>query len=657
MLACLFAVQGLGTTLSPHAPVGDSDPTVGEFFSVYCRDCHGAVAQGGGLNLQDIDLTRVDPEALEQWRMIDHRLRFHDMPPAGARQPQAAERQAVLAWIRAGLLATQRPGTPMDSNRLLPEYGNHVDHDALFNEPAGPVIPAPAGLWRIRPGIYSAEAGRNADTGSLSQPFTLHGKPGLQDYAPLYFVDEPAADQLLHNAGRLVSAQSADQRYGPVFQALQPDRVPDRDLRNRALVSQFQLALRRAPGQEEAQRYLSLWQRNVATSGHPVGSSATLMAVLLHHETLFRSELGTGEPDALGRLRLSQHEIARGITYALRDEFEPVIWEAAGQGKLATKSQIAEHLERLLSAPDRKNPRLLQFFREYFDYARALTVFKDAPARGSHDAAMLVNDLEALIGYILASDRQVLRSLLTTDQAFVNWHVDEDGKTAVPARREIGVETVYGLSPDWKWTDIQPITLPRGHRAGVLTHPAWLVAWSGNFDNDPVRRGWWIRSRLLGGSVPAVPVGVDARIPETEEQTLRERVESVTRDPACWRCHVRMNPLGLPFEQYTHYGYFREREIGRAVDASGIIDRTGDPRLDGIKVQDPMSMVRALARSERVEQVFVRHVFRYFLGRNETLGDAATLQQAWRDYRDSGGSFKSLVKSLLTSDSFLYRTS
>jgi hypothetical protein len=67
-------------------------------------------------------------------------------------------------------------------------------------------------------------------------------------------------------------------------------------------------------------------------------------------------------------------------------------------------------------------------------------------------------------------------------------------------------------------------------------------------------------------------------------------------------------------------------------------------------------MIRKLAGSERVEQVFVRHAFRFFSGRNETLGDAATLQDAWKAYRRSEGSFHALVTSLLTSDSFLYRT-
>ena len=43
------------------------------------------------------------------------------------------------------------------------------------------------------------------------------------------------------------------------------------------------------------------------------------------------------------------------------------------------------------------------------------------------------------------------------------------------------------------------------------------------------------------------------------------------------------------------------------------------------------------------------------MGRNETLGDAKTVQAAHKAYRDSGGSMKALIVSLLTSESFLFR--
>ena len=49
------------------------------------------------------------------------------------------------------------------------------------------------------------------------------------------------------------------------------------------------------------------------------------------------------------------------------------------------------------------------------------------------------------------------------------------------------------------------------------------------------------------------------------------------------------------------------------------------------------------------------NVFRFFLGRNETLGDGKTLQEAHKAYVESDGSMKALVVSLLSSDSFIYR--
>ena len=68
-------------------------------------------------------------------------------------------------------------------------------------------------------------------------------------------------------------------------------------------------------------------------------------------------------------------------------------------------------------------------------------------------------------------------------------------------------------------------------------------------------------------------------------------------------------------------------------------------------------MLRRLAESDRVRQVFIRHVFRYFLGRNETPCDAAvSLQEAEKAYLDKGGSFKALLVSLLSSEYFLFRS-
>jgi hypothetical protein len=65
--------------------------------------------------------------------------------------------------------------------------------------------------------------------------------------------------------------------------------------------------------------------------------------------------------------------------------------------------------------------------------------------------------------------------------------------------------------------------------------------------------------------------------------------------------------------------------------------------------------MQRIGRSDRARQSFIRHLFRYFMGRNEMLSDSRTLIDAEKAYLENEGSFKSLVVSLLSSDSFLYR--
>lgn len=234
----------------------------------------------------------------------------------------------------------------------------------------------------------------------------------------------------------------------------------------------------------------------------------------------------------------------------------------------------------------------------------------------------------------------------------------------------------------WNYEPVQPIKIE--NRMGMLTHPAWLVSFSQNAHTDPVRRGKWIREKLLGGIIQDVPITVDAKVPEDPHRTLRERF-TVTENKDCWSCHRRMNPLGNTFECYDDFGRFRKEEeieypenvIGKKkevapdhngvikkhetltykskpVDSRGALDGTGDKSLDG-DVADARDLIARLAKSDRVRQTFVRNVFRYFMGRNEMLSDSKTLIDADTAYVQSGGSFKALVTSLLTSDSFMYR--
>ncbi|MEZ5301391.1 MAG: DUF1588 domain-containing protein [Verrucomicrobiales bacterium] len=244
------------------------------------------------------------------------------------------------------------------------------------------------------------------------------------------------------------------------------------------------------------------------------------------------------------------------------------------------------------------------------------------------------------------------------------------------------VAKLWGYRKDhWDWSPEQPMVVP--NRKGMLTHPAWLIAFASNTETDPVHRGKFVREKLLAGTIPEVPITVDAQIPEDHDQTLRDRLARATETKSCWHCHERMNPLGYAFECFDDFGRFRTeesleypehliekrpdeakdrnhlidlRDIYKTVpvDSSGHLDGTGDRSLDG-GLKDAVDLAGRLEKSRRVRQSIIRHAFRYFMGRNEFLSDSKTLIDAEQAYVQSGGSFDAVVVSLLTSDSFIYR--
>ncbi len=230
---------------------------------------------------------------------------------------------------------------------------------------------------------------------------------------------------------------------------------------------------------------------------------------------------------------------------------------------------------------------------------------------------------------------------------------------------------------EWDYTEAIKQPFKVQNRKGILTHPAWLIAHSLNAETDPVRRGRWVREKLLAGRVPDIPITVDAVIPADPHKTHRERLEIKTNAQDCIKCHQYMNPLGLPFESYDDFGRFRTQEplehpenIIKSinpgtrhvinfyktlpVDLRGQLDSTGDPALDG-PVKDAPDLISRLVKSPRVRQSIIRHAFRFYMGRNEMLSDSKTLIDADNAYVRSGGSFRAVIISLLTSDSFLYR--
>jgi hypothetical protein len=559
----------------------------------------------------------------------------------------------------------------------------------------------------------------------------------------LYWIDEGSTDVLIRNAGKIVDVLtnhrlSTPKGGGPVRVSLvartwyeerirppqefapllHPEIAPTREQLEAAIRVLYGMVLIREPSAEEIQSLVALHAKSAEPPGDLASASKTmLMAPLISAEALHRFEVGRGAEVRPGVRMLSPDELAFALSLAFSGRRETGLFEAAANGGLTNREDVAKHVRRILDDPEIDKPRILGFFHEYFGYDRAPDVCKDVQPDYVHRPQQLVLDTDRLVLDILEKDQDVLKELLTTPKSYVNsvW-LKRDGEHASINLQDSTVKKFMALYADSRfdryftgkesrvrrprdkkkantfaaygldeWPENQPVDLP-GDRIGILMQPSWLVAWSSNFYNDPVRRGLWIREHLLGQPVPPVPVGVVIVLPDDPQQTLRQRMQ-ITKEEACWKCHQKIDDLGFPFEAFDHFGRPREHEISFDMEAAatnranasrkyekgekrpeklpeyhqlplettGNVFASGDPKLNGT-VKGPAEMIRRLAESDRVRQVFIRYVFRYFMGRNETPGDAATLQEADRVYVESGGSFKELVVSLLSSESFLYRT-
>lgn len=611
------------------------------FLQTYCIACHGEETQKGKIRLDHLRGDMEDRKEAELWARSLEAIEFGEMPSDKADKfPTKAQARLVQDWIAQSL---DRAGRKVEDKAGKEGYGNLIPHDLLFSPAESKrVVNAAARLWRISPKAL-ADIVRGARM--VSNPFVLDKPHGnFRDFKGKYAFNSLMAEQVTELALAHSEKEAKNARKAIVTMKEKGSTIDEAN--REAIKRHCHNVLRRTPTEEEMEVMMGLLKKVDLELGVPFGLQAVYASIILRPETLFRFEGMGASDDDTGLVALSRRELATSLAFALTDLApDGNLLRAFQNQDLPPREILRTEIRRMLDDENRPTARnrLLQFFQEYFDYQKAEDVFKDQIKGHRHWAPALVYDLNALVMQALNEDKQVLKTLLTTPEYLVH----------VNSHRDHGNPLAYNLPPDWKPSP-KPYEFPKDQRMGILTHPAWLVAHSGNFDNDPIMRGHWIRYKLLGGSVPDIPITVDAKLPEDENMTLRERMR-VTQAEECYKCHSKMNPLGLPFEQFDHFGRFRFLELDKPVDVTSKIVNSGVPEIDG-EIRSPFELIERLANSTHCEQVFVRYVFRFFMGRNETLGDAKSLQDAHKAYVDNDGSMNALVLSLLSSDSFMYRS-
>jgi len=630
-LVLLFALGGVALGSVAHA----DEPTGALYLKKFCLDCHDSSAAEGDVNLELFS----ENHTLRMLFDVYDQTVLEYMPPEDAEQPTSDERAEFIRVLE------QMQKAKGHDRKTMAGYGNYVDHKSLFT-PNDQRSGTEKRVWRIDPSAMADIANKLIGRTIYRQQRQGVTKehPSFTYRAPAHAFKDNASTSYFENTTTELALAYAKEiadymeqyRFAPHQQQLdEVKKLPDAKKREGRLALigpvdrigvTYNLLFNRAITSEEREELAKLDER------------WAVAALILKCEAVFRVESN-----------MNAHELARTLGFVF-NESGP---DSALFEDVATRP-LADVLDERMQTPE-FNWRLVRFMREYFEYDNAPNVFKDPEdqpevlfKRGTQYRPLWhVEDADYFCLRIVQEDEQVLKQLLTSNRYSVKGGLNSTHIKILKRAQQngylYGYHGIYGIKeeelPPWR----QDYEVP--DRLGMLHHPAWLISFSDNEKNQAIQRGRWITTKLLGGHVPDTPVEVDASLPADPTLTLREKMH-VTRAQKCWACHRHMNEPGLPFEQFDFLGHFRTQELDKPVVVTG--------SAMGKEIQNPYEYVIILAGSRRVQQVFLRHVFRFFMGRNETLADAKTLIAMDKAYQPAG-SLKAAVKALILSDSFLKR--
>ena len=189
-----------------------------------------------------------------------------------------------------------------------------------------------------------------------------------------------------------------------------------------------------------------------------------------------------------------------------------------------------------------------------------------------------------------------------------------------------------------------PILHGRRDLGGLLTQPAILAGLSDGRESNPVKRGAWLARRIVAEPPDDPPPNVPALKEETKSLSLRERLEKHRNQPGCAQCHTKIDPWGIPFEEFDAGGLFKASKV----DARSTLP-------DKTEVTDFAALRKYLA-DDRIDQVafsVLKHLAIYATGRNLTYGELEFLRADGLRLKADGYRMRDLIRYVVTSKLFL----
>lgn len=307
--------------------------------------------------------------------------------------------------------------------------------------------------------------------------------------------------------------------------------------------------------------------------------------------------------------------------------------QAAQQGDLHKTEQVREHAKRMLD-DFRTHSKLAEFFEHWLRLDHVAKLSRDPerfPDFNDRVAADMRTSLELLLDDIVWQSKGDLRELFLSEKLYVNKRLAE----------------FLGIDPPADDPEIFTKAPVDSHqRAGVVSHPFVVTAFSYYRETSPIHRGVFLARHVLGRSLRPPPEAVAPLAPElAPDMTTRERVATQTSPGACQACHVLINDLGFTLEHFDAVGRFRDQELNKPIDATG-----GYIATDGgtVRLQGARDLANFLADSEDVHRSFVTQLFEHVTKQPMLAYGVETRERLLADFRAGGFDIRDLLVEIAT---------
>ena len=275
----------------------------------------------------------------------------------------------------------------------------------------------------------------------------------------------------------------------------------------------------------------------------------------------------------------------------------------------------------------------------------------------------MIDETVGFIGELIRRNASVL-NIVHSDFAWLN----------EPLAAHYGIRGVQGLQ--FRAVPLAP-DAPLG---GLPTQGSVLVGNGTGSAPHPIYRAVWLREAILGDEVAPPPAEVPALSDTAGEEvenatTIKEMLRIHRTVESCNDCHVRLDPWGIPFEEYNAIGQFQPkipkngatvRKFSRSIDGDldgyaeylktvnnltvdSVARVPNGPEVAGMK---ELKEYLLKDRNEDVAENAIRRLLTYGIGRALTYQDRYTVEELLEQSEKSEHRLQDMILTICRSEIF-----